>query len=376
LNFLIACGGTAGHINPAIAIAEEIRARLPKSKILFVGAGKPLENRLIPAAGFHLVNIRMSGLRRSVSLEDLLYNAGTVRNLVTAGVKAEKLLVRFSPAVVIGTGGYICYPILKKAAQIGIPTIIHGSDAVPGLTTKLLSTAVDKVLVSFPGLEHLYRRPERVVFTGTPVREGFEAAAMLSEKSGKDADQNKLPKLLSFWGSQGAERMNESISEMIACNIKNIRFDHLHATGKSESSVMKTRLERLGITDKLPQGIQVREYIDDMPSVMADADLVLCRAGASTIAELTVLGKPAILVPSPYVTNNHQEANAKQLQKSGGAEVISEKDSSGERLYNEVSALITDKEKLLRMSYAQKSLATPKATQRIVDIVFEMAGLS
>ena len=370
--FLLVCGGTAGHINPALAIATELRRIMPDSKILFVGAGKELEKRLIPHAGFHLVNIKMSGLRRGISPNELLYNARTVKHLVAAGIKAEKLLRRFAPDAVIGTGGYICYPILRKAAQLGIPTVIHGSDAVPGLTTKMLSSTVDKVLVSFPGLEKQYRRPERVVFTGTPVRSGFNKPPENVEIQ----EIESKPLVVSFWGSQGAERMNEIIAEFIKLNIDNGQFNHIHATGKAGGSQeMKNRLKRQGLPDSLPPGIEIRDYIDDMPSVMAAADIALCRSGASTLAELTVMGKPAVLVPSPYVTNNHQEENAKQLQKAGGAIMLPEKDCTGEILYNTVLTLLKDKDRLAEMSDAQKNLATPNAGEKIVEIVLELCAM-
>jgi len=366
MNFLLVCGGTAGHINPALAIAFELRRRQSDAKILFVGAGKELENRLIPNAGYHIVNIRMSGLRRSLSAESLIYNFGTLKNLTTAGLKAENLIKRFKPDAVIGTGGYICYPVLKKAAQMGIPTVVHGSDAVPGLTTKMLSSTVDKVLVSFPGLEKLYRRPDRVVFTGTPIRAGFETSPA------ECVNECKLkikPRIVSFWGSLGAERMNEAIAEFIKINLEEGKYEHIHATGKSGFVTMKERLKRLGVPEDLPNGIEVREYINDMPAVMASADLMVCRSGASTIAELTVMGKPAVLVPSPYVTNNHQEENAKQLQKAGGAVMLLEKDCSGKKMYETISSIVDDKDRLARMSRAQKSLASPDATGKIVEII-------
>jgi len=341
---------------------------MPGAKVLFVGAGKELESRLVPGAGYHLINIKMSGLRRGFSPDELIYNLITFKNLSTASIKAEKLLRRFKPAAVIGTGGYICYPVLKKAAQLGIPAVVHGADAVPGLTTKLLSSVVDKVCVSFPGLENLYRRPERVVFTGTPVRDGF-GEKQLEHFGGRTGSRQLV---VSFWGSLGAERMNEIMAEFISQNISGCFFDHIHATGKEGVEEMKSRLSLLGAPTEMPQGIELMEYIDDMPSVMSAADLILCRAGASTIAELTAIGKPAVLVPSPYVTNNHQYENAKQLEKAGGAIVLDEKGCTGEMLLETVTSLLSDNKRLEKMSQAQKSLAVPKAAEKIVDLVFEL----
>ena len=375
MNFLFVCGGTAGHINPALAIASEILQKVPDAKILFVGAGKELEKRLIPRAGFHVVNIRMSGLRRGFSPDDVKYNLNTLRNLTTAGVKSGKLLRRFKPDAVIGTGGYICYPVMKKAAQMGIPTLVHESNAVPGLTTKLLSSSVDKVLVSFPGLEKLYRRPDRVVFTGTPVRSGFSTVA--SSQSPADNNETKAdhpkPLIVSFWGSLGAEHMNEMMAEFIKLNTDHGLYDHIHATGrKGGVGIMKSRLEHLGAPYELPPGIEIREYIEDMPSVMAAADVILCRAGASTLAELAVAGKPAVLVPSPYVTNNQQVENARQMQKAGGAIMLAEKDCTGRVLYETISSLLCDKDRYSKMSDAQIAIGVPDSAERIVELVLDV----
>ena len=368
MKFLFVCGGTAGHINPAIGIAMEVRCRMADAKILFVGAGRDLEKRLIPQAGFHVVNIRMSGLKRGLSPAHAAHNFKTLVNLTTASFESANLLRRFKPDAVIGTGGYICYPVMKKAVQMGIATFLHEPNAVPGLTTKLLSAYVDKVLITFPGLDMLYRRPERLVISGTPVRSGF----YLPPEKTTIPGSGERPLVLSFWGSLGAERMNDTIAEFIKLNVEGAQFEHIHATGKKGGvREMKSRLKRLGAPDALPQCIDIREYIDDMPSVMAAADIVLSRAGASTVAELTVLGKPAVLVPSPFVPNNHQEENAKQMKKAGGAMMILEKDCTGNALYDAVTELLGDSDRLKRMSYAQRSLAAPNAAEKIVDLVVE-----
>ena len=369
MNFLFACGGTAGHINPALAIAEELRKLRPDSGILFVGAGREMEKRLVPKAGYELVNIRMSGLRRGFSPEDMLHNVKMLRNLAAAGNETVEIIKRFGPHAVIGTGGYICYPVLKKAAHMGIPTLIHESNAAPGLTTKLLSAIVDKVLVSFPGIEDIYRRPERVVFTGTPVLGGFETWA--SSSNGEKPEGEKL--VVSFWGSLGAERMDETIAEFIKLNVDNGAFNHLHSTGKAGGAAeMRNRLTRIGVPEVLPQGIEIKEYIDNMSLVMAKADVVLCRAGGSTIAELTALGKPAVLIPSPYVANNEQEKNARQLQKAGGAIVLDEKNCSGKTLFDTVVSLLSDSDMLRRMSDAQNALGVHNAAERIAELVISL----
>ena len=366
MNFLFACGGTAGHINPALAIARELYRTLPDVKTLFVGAGNTMEKELIPKAGYKLVNVRMSGLKRSFSPNDLLYNMKTVRNLVLAGNKIAKIIMEFAPHVVIGTGGYICYPVLRKAAHMGIPTVIHESNAIPGLTTKLLSAIVDKVLVSFPGLENNYRRPERVVFTGTPVRSGFGLTAAGDRPGGSGGK----PLVLSFWGSLGASRMNEAIIDLMKLNIDRGEFNHIHAAGKlCDAAEMKSRIMGPGASGGLPAGIEIRDYIDDIHTVMRAAEIVICRAGGSTVAELTAMGKPAVLIPSPYVSNNEQEMNAEQLGNAGGAVVLEEKDCSGEVLFETVSGMLRDNDRLKRMSAAQKEIGKPRATEEIVKLI-------
>jgi UDP-N-acetylglucosamine--N-acetylmuramyl-(pentapeptide) pyrophosphoryl-undecaprenol N-acetylglucosamine transferase len=352
-------------------VASELRRLNPDAGILFVGSGRDLENRLIPGAGFDLVNIKMSGFARGVTPDKFYRNIKTAKNLMTAGREAEKLICGFRPDAAIGTGGYICYPILKKASEAGIPTFIHESNAIPGLTTKLLSAVVDKVLVSFPGLERLYRRPERVLLTGTPVRGEFEDAL----KDGNSPQLDGKPLIVSFWGSLGAELMNEVMADFIKLNVDSGHFRHIHATGKSGGAEsMRNKLKRLGAAGDLPAGIDIREYIYDMPLAMAAADVVLCRAGASTIAELALMGKPAVLVPSPFVANNHQVENAKQIQKAGGAIMLMEKKCTGASLYETVFSLLKDRDKLKRMSEAQKSIATPGAAERIAKLVVAGAG--
>jgi len=375
MNLLFVCGGSAGHINPAIAIAEEVRRMAPESNILFAGADKTLENRLVPAAGFRLVNIKMSGLRRGISLRDLYHNFKTARNLFTAGFKTKKLLKEFKPDVVIGTGGYISYPVLKKSAKAGIPTYILEPNAYPGLAVRMLSGIVDKIFVTYRGLEDKFKKPERVIYTGTPLRSEFivdaKAAANIPEN-------NSSPLVLSYWGSLGADGMNHKILDFIKRNTEEGKFRHIHAAGVGGSAEdMIKNLKSIGVTDigssadGKDQQIKILEYIYDMPLLMKEADIVITRAGASTIAELTALGKPAILIPSPNVTENHQEFNARQLQDAGGVIMILEKDCTGETLYSTVSAILEDRKKIVGMSNALISLSVKDAAAKIAGVVMD-----
>jgi len=371
MNFLLVCGGSAGHVNPALAISEQLQNEMPNSRILFVGADKAVEKRLIPEAGFDLINIKMSGIRRGFSPGDILHNIKTAINLVTADFKSSKLLKSYNPDAVIGTGGYICYPVLKKAASFGIPTFVLEPNAYPGLTVKMLSLIVDKVFVSYEGMEKRFRKPERVVYTGTPLRKKFYNEINISDQNAK----KKKPLVISYWGSLGATSMNEMIVDFITMNIREDKFDHIHATGVGRNAEdIRKRLETLGLNDTKTSIIDIREYIDDMPTVMKASDIVLTRSGASTIAELTALYKPSVLIPSPNVTENHQEENAMQLQKAGGAVMIRESECTGEMLYGVVSSLLDDKEKLKRMSETLESISTPNAAAKIVESVMQLCA--
>jgi len=362
------CGGSAGHINPAIAIAEEMRRKSPESDILFVGADKTLEKRLIPEVGFTLVNIKMSGLRRGFSPGDIIHNINTAKNLFTAIFKSGKLLKKYKPDAVIGTGGYICYPVLKKAAKYGIPTYVLEPNAYPGLTVRILSAMVDKVFVTYKGLEDRYQKPERVVYTGTPLKSEF----LNMETEEVNIDTQTKPLVISYWGSLGAADMNKKILQFIKRNSEEKKFNHIHATGISGSTESIIALLRdMGVSEIEPPTVDIREYINDMPLVMRKASIVISRAGASTIAELTALGKPAVLIPSPNVTENHQEENARQLEKAGGTVMILENECTGDSLYNTIVSMLENKKKLEEMSNIQKSLSVGDAAARIVDVVLE-----
>ena len=371
MNFIFACGGTAGHINPALAIAWQLKKAIPDANILFIGAGRDMENRLVPSAGYELINVKMSGLRRGFKPKDIIHNLLTAAKLVAAGLKIKRIIRSFKPNAAIGTGGYICYPVLRKAAKMGIPTIVHESNAEPGLTTRMLSGIVDRLLVSFPDLESRYKKPERVVFTGTPVR--WEPLAKGDENKQRTSDQKPL--VLSFWGSLGAERMNEMMAEFISINLSTESFRHIHAAGMLSGVVeMNENLRKIGVADELPEWISICEYIDNMQSVMADADLVLCRAGGSTVAELISMRKPAVLIPSPYVSNNEQFNNAVEVCKAGGALMVEEKDCTGKLLYETVVSLLSDKEQRDSMAIAHETLDVPNAAQRIAELIISMVG--
>ena len=335
---IFTCGGTAGHVNPAIAVAQLMAEKNPDVKILFVGAERGLEKDLIPKAGYDFRTVHISSFHRSFKPAEIRHNLVSLFNMVRSPAEARAILRAFRPDVVIGTGGYASYPTVKAAAKMGIPTAVHESNAVPGLTTELLEPYAGRIMVGFESCRKHYKHPNKVAVTGTPVRSDFfdltkeEAKERLGVNDGR-------PLIVSFWGSLGAAGMNAQMADMLALEAGKEPFHHIHGAGKSGYAAVMKALAEKGVELKEHPALQVREYIYDMAPVMRAADLVICRAGASTVSELTALGVPAIMVPSPYVTNNHQEKNARALEEHGGVEVLLEKDSSGQALFQAAAGI-------------------------------------
>ena len=369
MKFVFTCGGTAGHINPALAVAGRLRELLPDSEMLFIGAEGKMEMELVPREGYRIEGLKITNISREHSLSGIVHNLDTIKNVAVSLHEAKKLIREFAPDAVIGTGGYVCYPVLTAAHELHIPTFVHESNAVPGLTTKMLAEHVDRVLVGFEDSRRYYKHPDRVEVTGTPVRGEFgcETKEQAKAELGIPAGEKLV---VSVWGSLGAGHMNEVMTEMIPMLDGRQGFRLLHAAGSRYYAGMA---EKLGETapDMVEHGVELREYIYDMPRVMTAADLVVCRAGASTISELCYMGKPVIIVPSPNVTNNHQEKNARVLEEAGGAKVLLEGEFDAQSLLADVKELLSDDEKLSAMSAAMTSLAAEDATERICGIILD-----
>ena len=372
MKFLFTCGGTAGHINPALGVAQRLKELMPDCKILFVGAEGHMESELVPREGFPIKTVTITNISRSLSIEGLKHNLKTVKNVLTATAQAKKIIREFKPDVVIGTGGYVCFPVLKAAHSMGIPTVVHESNAVPGLTTKMLSRTTDKILVGFEESKQYYKNRERVVVTGTPVRQDFRSVDKAAAREKLGLDPNK-PLVVSVWGSLGAAFMNKTMVGFIGKALGDPFFGLIHSAGKGGYKKMLEDMELAEIKNAKERGMDVREYIYDMPLVMAAADLVVCRSGASTLSELTALGRPAILVPSPNVTNNHQEKNARVLEKAGAAVVIPESEITEDKLLGSVSLLLSRPETLASMSEQMIKIGMSDATEIIADIILDLA---
>ena len=370
MKFILTCGGTAGHINPALAVAGRLKELMPDSQFLFLGAQGKMEMELVPREGYEIKPLRITNLSRGKSLGAVSHNIKTVKNVIASYGEAKRIIRDFAPDAVIGTGGYVCFPVLKAAASLHIPTAVHESNAVPGLTTKLLAKSVDRIMVGFEESRQYYPDPEKVAVTGTPVRGEFGLYTKARAKAELGmAPEEKL--VLSVWGSLGAGHMNGIMSQLIPMLDGSQGFRLLHAAGKMYYGDLMKKLEE-NAPNMAQSKAEVREYIFDMPRVMAGADLVMCRAGASTISELTYMGKPVIMVPSPNVTNHHQERNARVLEKAGGAVVLLEGDFDAESLLTTVKQLLSQEGRLESMSQAMKSLALPDARDRICGIILDM----
>ena len=373
MRFVLTCGGTAGHINPALAVAGRLKELVPDSEFLFLGAEGQMEMQLVPRAGFEIRALPITNISRGRSAADLAHNLQTLHNLNRSVRITRRILKEFRPDAVIGTGGYVCYPVLKEASLMHIPTAVHESNAVPGLTTKMLAGSVDRIMVGFEESRAQYREAERVVVTGTPVRGEFDRYTREQARAEMGIPEG-LPLVVSVWGSLGSGHMNGMMLNMIPMMRGQKDFRLLHAVGSRDFSDFSARAKEIGL-NPADSGAEVREYIYDMPRVMAAADLILCRAGASTLSELSYTGKPAILVPSPNVTNHHQERNARVLERAGGAKVLLEGEFDAAGLLALIRELLAAPQTLASMSEAMRSLAVPEATDRICGEILSLVKL-
>lgn len=371
MNVIFACGGTGGHINPAIAVANIWKERHPDSKILFVGAKGHMEEQLVPQAGYELRTFPASGMSRKLNFAGIKQNLRAVANVIGAVFGCRKLIREFEADIVIGTGGYASFPALLAGKMAGIPVCVHEANAMPGLTTKMAAGWADKVLVCFPESAKYYKHPERAEAVGMPVRREFLFADR--DAARKELGLDERPLILSTFGSQGAKMMNLAVAEMLKLEQEaGYPYQHIHGVGKYGWEWMPAHLESLGVS--LTPGVQMYEYIYNMPTMMAAADVVISRAGASACNEIAAAGIPCILIPSPNVTDNHQEKNARAIEKRGGAVVITEKECTAQALMEQVGMILEDTDRYNAMRTALHSSVVPDSAERICDIMEKLAG--
>ena len=372
MNVIFTCGGTAGHINPAIAVANILKQRKPDCKILFIGAEGHMEEKLVPAAGYELITLPGSGLSRKLNLAGIKKNINAVKCVVNAVTKCKKIIRDFDADVIVGTGGYASFPAIYAGAKLGVPTVVHESNALPGLTTKMAASVATKVLVCFEESVKHYKHPEQVEVVGMPVRQEFITTGKTEAK--KMLGLEDVQVVVSAFGSQGAKVMNQTTAAIFLLEQEDgFPFHHIHAVGSFGWGWMPELVKEKGVDYENCASIDMREYIFDMPTVMAAADVVIGRAGSATCNEIATTGTPCILIPSPNVTGTHQEKNARVLEAAGGAVVILEKDCTPEVLYAEVQGLLVDEERREQMSKALRGLVKIDSAERICDIVEELA---
>lgn len=370
MRVLLAGGGTAGHINPALAIASVIKEHYPDTEFLFVGTPNGMEARLIPEAGYNFASMKVAGFQRKITLKNVERNCQALYYLASAGSKAKKIINEFKPDIAIGTGGYVSGPVIKKAARMGVSTAIHEQNAFPGVTNKLLAKEVDKVMLTVKeALDYLDKDVDYTI-TGLPIRAGIASKSKLEARAELGFD-NELC-ILSFGGSLGAGCINETMAEVIKWHTSNnLKINHIHGYGKMGREIFPKIMIESGISMK-NQRLRISEYINDMDTCLAAADLVICRSGASTLAELEAAGKASILIPSPIVTGNHQFHNANVLGKAGAAIVIEQKDVTNELMIKTVKDLYEHREKLSDMSDNAVKLAVKDTNDRIYKVIKEL----
>ena len=357
MKVIIAAAGTGGHINPGIAIANEIKNHYPSADITFIGTPRGLENDLVPRAGYKLKTIEAYGIKRQISLSNLKNAYKTLKSYKLA----KKIIKDIKPNIIVGTGGYICGPVFSGAFKYGIPTVIHESNAFPGIAVKLLSKKTNTVLVGFEDTKKRLPKAKNVVVTGTPTK--VRKINLTQKQKGEIKKQfkieNEFPIVTIFGGSQGAESINRCIIEIINKKL-NKEYQIIWAVGQKNYEEVRNSI-------KTPYNVCIVPYIYNMEEVLNLADLVVSRSGAMTITEVAKCGKPAIFIPYPFATENHQEYNAKVLANAGSAKIILDKELNSNKLNNTINEILENKEKLKQMGENAEKVSIKNVEDRIYN---------
>lgn len=365
MRVIFAGGGTGGHINPAISIADYAKSQDSEFEALFIGTKRGLESKLVPKAGYDIKYIDITGFNR----KNLLKNVSVVAKLIKSRIDCRKIIREFKPDCVVCTGGYVSGPVIMAAAKEGVPSLIHEQNVYPGLTVKGSEKYVDYLAVSFDETVNLMNAKEKCVVTGNPIRTQILEAN--KEEARKKLGIDK-PFVLVFGGSLGAQRINDTMLNIIPRIKENGNIKLLFGTGERNYDAIRDAVTKLGI-DENDENIQILPYIDNMAEVMAAADVVVARSGAITVSELAALGKPSVLIPSPNVVRNHQEQNAREFEKNGAAEVITEAELTPDVLYKTVCEMIENNEYLAKMSENLIKMAKTDALPKIYELMIKMS---
>lgn len=361
---IIAAAGTGGHINPGIAIANKIKQEEPNSEIVFIGTSRGLENDLVPRAGYKLEQIDAYGFNRHINLENL---KKIVKTLKSIG-EAKKIIKTFKPDVVIGTGGYITAVVGYSARKCKVPLILHESNAFPGMAIKMLERKADKILLGFKDAKEKLKKSKNVIVTGTPTKVKNKSMEEIEKKEIllKLGIKNDLPCVLVFGGSQGAKSINKALINIIKKN-KNTNYNLIWATGNDGYEEIEKELKKNKIDMQQLKNTKVVPYIYNMEEMLNTVDLIVSRSGAMTIAEISNVWKPAIFIPFPFATENHQEYNAKVLEKIGAAKIILDKDLTADTLHSQIEKLITDPQLMNEMGIR----ASKNSIQNVESKIYE-----
>lgn len=364
MKVIIAAAGTGGHINPGIAIANKIKEKEPKSEIMFIGTNRGLEIDLVPRAGYQLKTVEAYGFKKEISVQ----NIKNIMQTLHSKKDVKKIIEEFKPDVVIGTGGYICVPVLSAAISKKIPVVLHESNAYPGKALKMFSKDAELVLVGFEETKSKLKDAKKIVVTGTPTK---VRKINISEQRKKEilnelGVKNELPIGLVFGGSQGAQAINQAVEQLIIKN-KNEKYQIIWATGPKQFDIIKEDFERQNININHIKNVKIVPYIYNMEEMMNIADLLVCRSGAMTITEVSIVGKPAIFIPLPSMSANRQEDNAMVLEKIGAAKIILNKDINGEILSENIEDIIENKAELEEMGRLANSIAPSNVEEKIYE---------
>ncbi len=363
MRVIVSGGGTGGHINPAIAIAKYIKEKEPDSEILYVGTEHGLEKKLVPAQGIDIRYIDVYGFRRSLSPKNFMVAAKAIRGIS----EGKKLLSEFAPEIVIGTGGYVCGPLLYAAVKMHIPTVIHEQNVFPGMTVKLLADKVDVVATSFDTTKNYLKKHKKIVLTGNPVRADLLKVTSYEGRIKFNLDER--PTVLFMGGSLGAASINRALCEIVTRGMAE-DYNIIASTGERNYDAVMADIKKSGAD--VPKNITIMPYIYNTDMAFAVANIIVCRTGAVTVSELAASGKPSIVVPSPNVAHNHQEYNAKYLADRGAAVLIYDDELTGVKLHAQICTLIGDKERLASMARQAKTAAIYDATDKIYTVAREL----
>ena len=364
MKVVIAAAGTGGHIKPGLAIANKIKEEQKNSKIIFIGTSRGLENDLVPRAGYELKTIEAYGLPKKPTIQNIKKVIKTIKGYG----QAKKIIKEFAPDIVIGTGGYICGATISSAHKLGIPTMLHESNAFPGKAIKMLAKKVDCVLVSFEDAIPRIKGAKKIIYTGTPTKITKKDYTIEQKNSMIKNIKLKpeMPIILVFGGSQGAQSINEAIIE-IAKKKLNENYQIMWATGPKQYDLIKEKFENENLNINNINNMKIVPYIYNMEEIMNLADVIVARSGAMTISEISNLGKPSILIPLPNVSNDHQLYNAKVLEKIGGAKIILNNELTAEKLHKEINNIVSFPQVIEKMGKNASKIATKNVEEKIYD---------